>query len=41
MMRSNSFDKQELREMCRKEVGQSRGFSILWMEIIEDVFQMK
>ena len=41
MMRSNSFDTQEVREIGRKEAGESRGFPILWMEIIEDVFQMK
>ena len=41
MMRSNSFDTQEVREIGRKEAGESRGFSILWMGIIEDVFQME
>ena len=41
MMRSNSFDTQEVREIDRKEAGESRGFSILWMGIIEDVFQME
>ena len=41
MMRSNSFDMQEVREIGRKEAGESRGFPILWMEIIEDVFQME
>ena len=40
MMRSNSFDTQEVREIGRKEAGQSRGFPILRMGIIEDVFQM-
>ena len=41
MMRSNSFDTQEMREIGRKEAGESRGFSILCMGIIEDVFQME
>ena len=40
MMRSSSFDMQEVREMGWKEAGESRGFSILWMEII-DVFQIE
>ena len=41
MMRSNSFDTQEVKEIGRKEAGQSIGFPILWMEIMEDVFQME
>ena len=41
MIRSNSFDAQEVREIGRKEAGESRGFSILWMGTIEDVFQME
>ena len=41
MMRSNSFDTQEVREIGLKKVGESRGFPILWMGIIEDVFQME
>ena len=40
-MRSNSFDTQEVREIGRKEAGESRGFPILWMGTIEDVFQME
>ena len=32
---------QELSETGRKEEGESRGFYILWMRIIEDVFQIK
>ena len=40
-MRSNSFDTQEVREIGRKEAGESRGFPILFMGIIEDVFQME
>ena len=39
-MRSESFDTQDMREVGRKEAGESRGFPILWMEII-DVFQME
>ena len=35
MMRSNSFDTQEVREIGRKEAGESRGFPILWMGIIK------
>ena len=41
MMRSNSFDTQEVREIGWKEAGESRGFLILCMGIIEDVFQME
>ena len=41
MMRSQSFDALEVREIGRKEAGESRGFPILWMVIIEDVFQME
>ena len=41
MMRSKSFDTQEVREIGRKEAGESRGFLILLMEIMEDVFQME
>ena len=41
MMPSNSFDMQEVRETGRKEAGESRGFPMLWMGIIEDVFQME
>ena len=41
MMRSNSFETQEVKEIGRMEVGESRGFPILWMGIIEDVFQME
>ena len=40
-MRSNSFDTQEMREIGRKEAGESRGFPILCMGIIEEVFQME
>ena len=41
MMHSNSFDTQEVRDIGRKEAGESRGFPILWMGIMEDVFQME
>ena len=41
MMRSKSFDTREVREIGRKEAGESRGFPSLWMGIIEDVFQME
>ena len=41
MMRSESFDMQEVREIGLKETGESRGFPILCMGIIEDVFQME
>ena len=41
IMRSNSFDTQEVREIGRKETRESRGFPIMWMGIIEDVFQME
>ena len=41
MMRSNSFETQEVREIGRKEAGESRGFPILCMGTMEDVFQME
>ena len=41
MMRSNSFEMQEVIEIGWKEAGKSRGCPILWMGIIEDVFQME
>ena len=37
MMRSKSFDTQEVRKIGRKEAGESRGFPILWMGIIGDM----
>ena len=40
MMRSNSFDAEEVREIGRKEAGESRGLPMLWMGIV-DVFQME
>ena len=41
MMRSKSSETQEVREIGWKEAGESRGFPILCMGIIEDVFQME
>ena len=41
MMRSNSFDTQEVRETGLKKAGESRGFRILCMGIMEDVFQLE
>ena len=41
MMHSKSFEMQEVREIGRKEEGESRGFPILCMGIIEDVFQIE
>ena len=41
MMRSKSFDTQEVREIGRKKAGESRSFPILYMGIMEDVFQME
>ena len=41
MMHSNSFDAQEVREIGRKEAGESRGFPILCMGIMEGIFQME
>ena len=38
MMHSNSFDTQEVREIDRKKAGESRGFPILRMGVIEEVF---
>ena len=38
MMHSNSFEMQEVREIGRKEAGESRCFPNLWREIIENVF---
>ena len=40
-MRSKNFDTQEVREIGRKEAGESRGFPILCMGIIEDVIQIE
>ena len=40
-MHSKSFDTQEVREIGRKEAGKSRGFPILCMGIMGDIFQME
>ena len=40
-MRPKSFDTQEVGEIGRKEAGESRGFPILCIGIIEDGFQME
>ena len=41
MMRSKNFDTMEVREIGRKEAGESRGFPILWMGIKKDVCRWK
>ena len=41
MMRSKNFETHEVREIGLEETGESRGFPILCMRIIEDVFQME
>ena len=41
MMRLENFETHEVREIDRKEAGESRGFLILCMGIMEDVFQME
>ena len=41
IMRSKRFETQEVREIGRKEAEELRGVSILWMGIMEDVFQME
>ena len=41
MMCSKSFEMQEVREIGQKEAGKSKVIPILWMGIIEDVFQME
>ena len=38
MMRSKSFEMHKMREIGRMEEEESRGFPIVWMGIIEDVF---
>ena len=40
-MRSNSFETLEVKEIGGKEAGESIDFPILWMGVIEDVFQME
>ena len=39
IMRSKRFGTREMREIGRKEAGESRGFPILCMGILEDFFQ--
>ena len=41
MMRLKSIETQEVREIGWKEAGELRGFPILWLGIMEDVFQME
>ena len=41
IMRPESFDTQEVREIGRKDPRESRGFAIVWMGILEDVFHME
>ena len=41
MMRSKNFETHEVRAIGRKEARKSRCFPILWMGIIDDVFQME
>ena len=41
IMRSECFDTQEVRNIGRKEAGESRGFPILWIGIMKDVFQIE
>ena len=41
IMRSKSFETQEVKEIGRKKAGDLRGFPILCMGIMEDVFQME
>ena len=38
-MHSKSFEMQEKREIGWEEAEDLRGFSIMWMGIMEDVFQ--
>ena len=40
-MGSKCFDTQKVKEIGRKEAGESRGFPILCMGTIKDVFQME
>ena len=41
MIRSNSFETKEVREIGRKKAGDSGGLLILWMGIMENVFKME
>ena len=40
-MCSKSFETQEVRQIGQKEAEELRGFPILWIGIIEEVFQME
>ena len=40
-MRSISFDMQDVREIGPEEAGERKGFPILWMGIMREVFQME
>ena len=41
VMRLNSYNTEEVRETDRKKAGESISFPVLWMGIMEDVFQME
>ena len=41
MMRSKSFETEEIREIGRHEAGELRNIPILWMGIMKDVFHME
>ena len=41
MMRLKCFETQDVREIGWKKVGELRGFHILWMGIIEGVYQIE
>ena len=41
MMRLKSFETQKMRKVGLKEAGELKGFPILWIGIIEDVFHME
>ena len=41
ILRSKSFETQEVKKIGQKEAGESRGFPILCMGITEDVFRME
>ena len=41
IMHSKSFEMQEVREIGWKKAGEWRSFPMLWIEIIEHVFQME
>ena len=41
MMRSKSIEMQKVRKLGRKKAGNSKALLMLWMEIIEGVFQVE